>query len=224
MKRNRRLLLIAGVVFLAVFFLNEFPVIQSLAEFLFSLLLIILGISLLSIVFKKNRANQSKKHLPSLSKNRETRYLEAGMTPSEIDFFRETMHQTKQEIEHLQENLGQNAKLRAIDLRHQTTRAAQALFKELVKSPTRLSEASQFLYTHLPNMVDLTDKYLEIDAHEIKSRETYGKLEESIQIINQMALLIVQDYQKFVSDDLDDLEIELSIAKQQLQQQQDHSF
>lgn len=96
-------------------------------------------------------------------------------------------------------------------MRHDTIRAAKALFKELVKEPTRLNEASHFLYTHLPNMVDLTDKFIEINNHEIKNRDTYEKIEESIQIIDQMASLITQDYQKFVSDDLDDLDIELSL-------------
>ncbi len=65
-------------------------------------------------------------------------------------------------------------------------------------------------------MVDLTDKFIEINEHEIKSRETYEKIEESTQIIEQMASLIAKDYQQFVADDLDDLDIELSIAKQSI--------
>ena len=41
-------------------------------------------------------------------------------------------------------------------------------------------------------------------------------MEESIQIIDQLASLITSDYQQFVSDDLEELDIELSIAKQSL--------
>lgn len=65
-------------------------------------------------------------------------------------------------------------------------------------------------------MVDLTDKFIEINSHEIKSRETYDKIEESTQIIEQMASLIAKDYSQFVADDLDDMDIELSIAKQSI--------
>ncbi len=75
-------------------------------------------------------------------------------------------------------NMQQTAKLKAIDLRHDPVKAAKALFKELVKEPNRLHEASQFLYTHLPNLVDLTNKYNEINDHEIKNKQTYEKLEE----------------------------------------------
>lgn len=101
-------------------------------------------------------------------------------------------------------------------MRRDTLRAAKALFKELVKEPQKLHCANHFLYTHLPNMVDLTDKFIEINEHEIKSRETYEKIEESAQIIDQMASLIAQDYQQFVADDFEEMDVELSIAKQSL--------
>ena len=116
----------------------------------------------------------------------------------------------------LQMNMQQTAKLNAIDLRHDPVKAAKALFKELVKEPNRLHEASQFLYTHLPNLVDLTNKYNEINDHEIKNKQTYEKLEESAQIIDQLSALIAQDYQKFVAEDLDDIDVEISVAKQSL--------
>ena len=47
-------------------------------------------------------------------------------------------------------------------------------------------------------------------------KSTYEKIEESSQIIDQMAALIAKDYQQFVADDLEDLDVELSIAKQSL--------
>lgn len=91
-----------------------------------------------------------------------------------------------------------------------------------MKEPNRLHEASQFLYTHLPNLVDLTNKYNEINDHEIKNKQTYEKLEESAQIIDQLSALIAQDYQKFVADDLDDIDVEISVAKQSLKRDNKH--
>lgn len=159
------------------------------------------------------------KKIPTLSKEREDHYLETGMSKREIDVFRETMSQTKEAIDQLQQNMTQNARLKAVDLRHNSVRAAKALFKELVKEPQKLAFASHFLYTHLPNLVDLTDKYLEISAHEIKSKETYDKMEESLLVIDQLAALIAKDYQNFVSDDFEELDVELSLAKQSIQRE-----
>lgn len=162
------------------------------------------------------KVEKATEELPLLTKDKESHYAETGMSKREVDFFRETMNATKQQIVQLQENINQNAKLKAIDLRHDVLRASKALFKELVKEPQKLPAANHFLYTHLPNIVDLTNKYNEISSHEIKSKEAYEKLEESAQIIDQMAELIAKDYQQFVADDLDDIDVEISIAKQSL--------
>ncbi len=181
-----------------------------------TLLLFIGTVFIIWGLFGSNKKKKRPAEMPDLSKELEAHYEESGMTSSEITFFRQTMNQTKNEIDQLQKNMQQTAKLKSIDLRHDTVKAAKALFKELVKEPHRLHEASQFLYTHLPNLIDLTNKYIEINDHEIKNKQTYEKLEESSLIIDQLASLIAQDYQKFVSDDLDDLDVELSIAKQSL--------
>lgn len=180
------------------------------------------GIYLIIYGLKGNSPKDKNRDLPELSRQREKSYVAAGMSETEIDLFRQTMNQAKSDINQLQGNINKSGKLRAIDLRHDTVKAAQALFKELVDAPKRMPEANHFLYTHLPNLVDLTDKFLEINAHEIKSRDTYDKIEESIQIIDQMAALIALDYQKFVAEDLDDLDVEISIAKQSLKQSSDY--
>lgn len=216
--KKRKMRLITGVILGLVFFSLFLGDWASLNSILF-----ILGVLLLFVAFRAKGNQEPKETLPSLTKKREEAYLAKGMTPREIDIFRETLNQTKQQIDQLQKNIQHNARLKAIDLRHDTLRAAKALFKELVKEPTRLHEASHFLYTHLPNLVDLTDKYIEINNHEVKSRETYDKMEESTQIIDQLAALITSDYQRFVADDLDDLDIELSIAKQSLKRDNNYS-
>ena len=178
----------------------------------------VLGLLLIGVVlvlwglFGSRRKKGKQEEIPALTDEHE----KSGMTANEISFFRQTMNQTKNEINQLQMNMQQTAKLKAIDLRHDPVKAAKALFKELVKEPNRLHEASQFLYTHLPNLVDLTNKYNEINDHEIKNKQTYEKLEESAQIIDQLSALIAQDYQKFVAEDLDDIDVEISVAKQSL--------
>ena len=188
----------------------------------------VLGLLLIGVVlvlwglFGSRRKKGKQEEIPALTDELGTHYEKSGMTANEISFFRQTMNQTKNEINQLQMNMQQTAKLKAIDLRHDPVKAAKALFKELVKEPNRLHEASQFLYTHLPNLVDLTNKYNEINDHEIKNKQTYEKLEESAQIIDQLSALIAQDYQKFVADDLDDIDVEISVAKQSLKRDNKH--
>ena len=116
--------------------------------------------------FAQEKGKQEE--IPALTDELETHYEKSGMTANEISFSTNN-ESNKNEINQLQMNMQQTAKLKAIDLRHDPVKAAKALFKELVKEPNRLHEASQFLYTHLPNLVDLTNKYNEINDHEIKT-------------------------------------------------------
>nr|WP_281186386.1 5-bromo-4-chloroindolyl phosphate hydrolysis family protein [Enterococcus rivorum] len=176
-------------------------------------LLALLIIAFLFSFKKRRKCKNELEDVPSIKKSTEEHYESIGMSPQEINFFRDTMNTTKKQIVQLQANMNKSTKLRAIDLRNDTLRVSKALFKEIVKEPKKLHLANHFLYTHLPNIVDLTNKFLEISDHEIKSKETYEKLEESAQIIDQVSKLIKKDYQEFVSDDLDDLDVEISVAK-----------
>ncbi|MCJ0587827.1 5-bromo-4-chloroindolyl phosphate hydrolysis family protein, partial [Enterococcus cecorum] len=58
--------------------------------------------------------------------------------------------------------------------------------------------------------------------HEIKSREAYDRLEEGIQVIEQLTELIQRDYQDFVADDFEDMDIEINMAKKQIEKDSDH--
>lgn len=168
-----------------------------------------------------SRKKKKTEETPFLTKEKETYYKNLGMSESEINLFRDTMNSSKKQILQLQKNIANNAKLKAIDLRHDCLKTSKALFKELTKEPTRLPEASQFLYTHLPNLVDLTNHFVEINEHQVKSKEVYGKLEESSRIIDQMAALIVKDYQHFVSNDLEDLDADMNLAKEHIENDPD---
>lgn len=203
--------LIAGLILVSIVFRStvlDKPIVFAV---------VILIIAFLFFVKKltKRKVKRTDK-LPNLTKTKEEHYSKLGMTDQEITFFRDTMNIAKKQIDQLQENMTSSTKLRAIDLRNDTLRVSKALFKELVKEPKKLHLANHFLYTHLPNLVDLTNKYLEIDAHEIKNKQTYEKLEESAQIIDQVSKLIKKDYEQFVADDLEDLDVEISVAKNSL--------
>lgn len=204
---------IVGVLFLLVLFILGGKGLGDLFVFM-----LFVGFVWYCIQLRGRKSRKKNKAIQHVSKEKEQHYKESGMTSSEIELFRDTMSTTKELIDRLQTNINQNAKLKSIDLRYDTVRAAKALFKDLVKRPKRLHLANHFLYTHLPNLVELTDKYLEINVHEIKSKETYDKMEESILVIDQMAALIAQDYQNFVAEDFDDMDVELSLAKQSIQQ------
>ncbi|UUV99743.1 5-bromo-4-chloroindolyl phosphate hydrolysis family protein [Vagococcus luciliae] len=166
------------------------------------------------VIYRRMNKKKNKGAVPGLSKEKEEHYYEAGMTDKEITFFRNTLSEAKQQIDQLEINFKDSPKLNAINLRYDTLKVAKAMFKEIVKEPKKLHMADKFLYNHLPNLVEMTTKYAEISDHEIKSKETYKILNNSIGAIEHVSQLIIDDYKEFVSDDIEDLEVEISIAQQ----------
>ncbi len=187
---------------------------MELKQLLFYLIIILVFIFLVKRIKKRMSYKSKQAQVPSLSRKKEQHYESLGLTEQEIRFFRETMTTAKEQIDQLQKNMAAIAKLKAIDLRNDTIQICQSLFKEIVEEPTRLHLADKFLYTHLPNLLELTEKYCEINQHKVKDKETYTKLEESAQMIDEVSKLIKSDYQLFVAEDFQDLDVELSIAKQ----------
>ena len=164
----------------------------------------------------KNTPAKEKNDIPTLTKAKESHYEEKGLSDDDIDFFREIMAQTKERIVKLEANTNTSAKLKAIDLRHQSLDTCKSIFKQLVDNPKKLHKANHFLYTHLPNFLDLTDKYVEINQHTVKDKTTYEALGQTEVIIEQVADLISSDYKALVADDLDDLDTAITIAKTSL--------
>lgn len=224
MKKNNKVLrrtlwLIIGLSFFALFFSNSTYGITNMIISLGLLMAIILGVFyLFRSIFTKHKAS-SDTSLPYLTDELDTHYHNNGMSEKDIAFFRQTMLETKQHIATLEENMDDVAKLKAINLKTDVIKASKGLFKELVKEPQKLSLANGFLYNHLPNIVELTNKYKEINDHDIKNKNTYEYLNKSAIAIEEVSRLIVKDYTSFVSDDLADLDVEMSIAKQNLQRQ-----
>lgn len=198
---------------------------SSIDEAILGLLVLITFLMLLRRFIKKMKNKQpNKKVLPTVSKEKNDHYQAEGMTEQEIQFFRTTMNTAKEQITTLETNMNSTSKLKAINLRKDTVKIAKAMFKELVDEPTKLYAADTFLYHHLPNLVELTEKYLDINAHEVKTKNTYEALEKSTEMIDKVSELLLHDYERFVSDDLQELDIELSVAEQNIARNQINSI
>ncbi len=224
MKQNKSklykiLLVIVILIPLNLIIGSDHYFISKIISGILSLSLVIAIYWLFKAVASKNKEKTNL--VPNLTKEKEEHYAEFGMTAQEIDFFRDTMSQAKQNIATLESNMEQVAKLKAINLRYDTLKISKAMFKELVKEPNKLHQSDRFLYNHLPNLVELTNKYVEISNHELKNKNTFDVLNQSAIAIEEVSQLIGKDYVNLVSDDLDDLDVEISIAKQNISREKE---
>lgn len=179
---------------------------------------IIGGLGLYSTyLYKQKPVTKSKNaSLNTVSDERKKFYLEKGLSNEDIHFFRETMNDAKSQILQLEENINQTGKLRAIANRHDTLNLVKILFKDIVNEPNRLHEVDQFLYVHLPSLTELTNKYVQINQHKAKNKETFDVLNQSAQTIDEMCQQISEDYLLFRSKDIKDLANEVELAEKRL--------
>ncbi|MCD2255299.1 5-bromo-4-chloroindolyl phosphate hydrolysis family protein [Agrilactobacillus fermenti] len=143
-------------------------------------------------------------------------YKQAGLSDSDIVFFRQTMAEAEKTIRHLDKAINDTPKLKTIDLNLDIIKVSKSMFAAIVKEPQRMAEASDFLYKHLPTITKLSDKYIEISHHEIKTTDTWEVLAKSLDVIKNLGNQIRKDYTTFVADDLDDMDDEMSVAKDSL--------
>ena len=162
------------------------------------------------------KAKKQRGTLGKVSADKEAFYHSKGMTKEQIAYFRSTMDQAKTTIQDIESNLKQRSKLKAIAARNDTVDILKDFFKNIVNQPNRLHEVDKFLYTNLPNLKELTDKYIAIDGHVSKTKETYTALDNCSKTIDDMCRLIAEDYVRFMSNDIEDMDIELELAKQVL--------
>ncbi|GEL66087.1 5-bromo-4-chloroindolyl phosphate hydrolysis family protein [Marinilactibacillus psychrotolerans] len=188
----------------------DFPIIPA------ALFSATVGVLLLYMRGRKHNNHDEKTKLPKLSAEKEAFYESKGLGKEDIQYFRQTMQNAKAQIKKIETNLQATGKLKAIENRNNTVHLTKSLFREIIKEPNRLHEVDQFLYVHLPSLADLSEKYVEIDNHEAKSKATYDMLDRSSQTLDEMCQQIAGDYVEFKSDDIEDMEVEVELAKRSL--------
>ena len=161
-------------------------------------------------------AKKQRGTLGRVSAAKEAFYHSKGLTKEQIAYFRNTMDQAKTTIQDIEANLQQRSKLKAIAARNDTMDILKDFFRSIVNQPNRLHEVDKFLYTNLPSLKELTEKYIAIDGHVSKTKDTYTALDNCAHTIDDMTRLIAEDYVRFMSNDIADMDIELELAKQVL--------
>ena len=106
-----------------------------------------------------------EKELQGPSEKQQEIYEKAGLTESDVAFFREKMNRAKTQIQKIEVYTKQNNKLEAIANRYQIVTVLKDYFKEIVQHPERLHAVDKFLNTYLPGLEEMMGKYIEIEQH-----------------------------------------------------------
>lgn len=211
--------IISGILTLVTLFIGILHTTATnniLIAFIFVFSLAIFLVSIPFMIVSKIRSLRQPKPDSKVNRKLMAQYQKAGLSESDIVFFRKTMGEAEGQIRQLDKNISETPKLKAIDLNSDFVKVSKSMFAAIVKEPDRLSEASDFLYRHLPTLVNLTDRYIEISHHEVKTADTWEVLAKSLDVITNLGNQIREDYAEFVSDDLNEMDQEMTAANDSL--------
>ncbi|MFV0555610.1 MAG: 5-bromo-4-chloroindolyl phosphate hydrolysis family protein [Lactovum sp.] len=136
-------------------------------------------------------------------------YKEAGLSDSEIDLFRETMSEAKQQILFWDKQQKKHIDLSVIEDVTSGLESSKKLFQLIVKDPQELTKQNKFLYKDLPNMVKLIESYDKLVDVSLKEDEN---LKETLLLIKTLSSQIAENYQDFLMKDIKIIEKEVQNA------------
>lgn len=165
-----------------------------------------------------------EKELQGPSEKQQEIYNKAGLTESDVAFFREKMNRAKTQIQQIEAYTKQNNKIEAIANRYQLLTILKDYFKEIVQHPERLHAVDKFLNTYLPGLEEIMGKYIEIEQHKSKTQETYQVLDQTMELLDDCCLQVEADYQKFQAQDFSDLNLEREHLQKQSQKEDFEDF
>jgi 5-bromo-4-chloroindolyl phosphate hydrolysis protein len=169
--------------------------------FIRTIIILLVALWLISLMRNKtNKKNKTAKKPPR--KENIQRYQEAGLSESDIEIFRDTLADAKENIEKWEANTKKNEELEVVESVTGGLEASKLLFKYIVQNPTQLTKQNDFLYKDLPNMVKLTEKYLEMQKQSVKSEEVSRDMDETLLLIKTLATNISKNYHEILMDDV----------------------
>lgn len=130
------------------------------------------------------------------------RYHEAGLSDSDIKIFRENLAEAKDSIETWEAKIKKDDDLQVVESVTGGLDASKQTFKYIVQHPQELTKQNDFLYKDLPNMVKLTEKYLDMKRQAVRTEEIKRDLDETLLLIKTLSHSISKNYHEILMDDV----------------------
>nr|WP_295971297.1 5-bromo-4-chloroindolyl phosphate hydrolysis family protein [uncultured Bacillus sp.] len=139
-----------------------------------------------------------------------------GLSRREYKYIKKNLKEAKLKINRLQRALIRARLLSNMKQSIEIIRIVNRIYMITKKEPKRFFQAERFYYSHLDSMMELSEKYAFLNSQPSKTPELAESLQETRVTINQFADTLEKDLYVVLEDDIDHLQFELDVAKQEL--------
>ncbi|MBM7693623.1 5-bromo-4-chloroindolyl phosphate hydrolysis protein [Peribacillus deserti] len=142
------------------------------------------------------------------------RYLRKhGLTRKEYQYIEKNLDEAKRKIFRLNKALVMIRHIPSIRQRIDLIRITRKIYSLTKKEPKRFYLANEFYFSHLDSAVELTERYNFLSAQPIKNAEIEHSLLETRRTIDELSHSIEKDLYQILSEDVNQLQFELDVAK-----------
>lgn len=146
------------------------------------------------------------------------------LSRKEYRTIKKNLKEAKQKMSRLNKSLLQIRDVSSVKQRIDIHRITKKIYKMTWKEPKRFYKAEEFYYSHLDSVVELTEKYGFLAARPKKSMGINQSLLETRHTLNELTKVLEEDLYYVVSDDLDNLNFEIDVAKHSMNKKKDSTF
>ena len=141
------------------------------------------------------------------------RYHEAGLSDTDIKIFRENLSEAKENIKTWEKLLKKEDDLQVVESVTGGLDASKHTFKYIVQNPQELTKQNEFLYKDLPNMVKLSEKFIEMKKQSVRTEDINRDLDETLLLIKTLSNSISKNYHEILMDDVNVIKHQVDFDK-----------
>lgn len=146
-----------------------------------------------------------------------------GLTRREYKYIEKNLNEAKRKIDRLNKALFSLKQLTMLKQNLEILRITRKIYRITKKEPKRFYLAERFYFYHLDSFVELAEKYSFLSAQPTKNLDLRLSLQETRKTIEEMRNSLEKDLDQVLSNDIDQLHLELDVAKRNINTIHDES-
>jgi 5-bromo-4-chloroindolyl phosphate hydrolysis protein len=143
------------------------------------------------------------------------------LSGKEYAYIRKNLKEAKPKLFRLQKSLLRIRHIPSLKQRIELIRVTKKIYSLTKREPKRFYKAERFYFSHLDSAVELAEKYVFLAAQPKKNLELDHSLNESRRLLDQLSKSIEEDLYQVLSDDIDQLNFEIDVAKFSIKNKKD---
>ena len=144
------------------------------------------------------------------------------LTRKEYAYIQKNLMEARRKNGRLQKAFFSVRSMGAFKQLYELNKLAKRMYAIVNKDPRRFYQSERFFFYHLDSVVELSERYAKLASQPVKNDKIYLSLKETQSTLEDLGESLKKDIYHVLSNDVDDLQFELDVAKHSLKKLEYH--